>query len=77
MKRNILILLALSFSMTGCGSFSSRFSAGYHDEYYSGVKYSIEQTNYGNGFYYIDIPFSFIFDTVMLPADVIRIESSR
>lgn len=77
MNKNILILLAVFFLLTGCGSFSSRFSAGYHDEYYSGVKYSMEQANYGNGFYYIDIPFSFVFDTVMLPADVIRIESSR
>ncbi|MCD1127606.1 YceK/YidQ family lipoprotein [Jinshanibacter sp. LJY008] len=77
MVKKIMVVAMLSSFLCGCGSFASRFEAGYHDEYYSGVKYSVYQANRGYGVYYLDVPFSFIFDTVMLPADLIRIESTH
>ncbi|MBK5072380.1 YceK/YidQ family lipoprotein [Budviciaceae bacterium CWB-B4] len=77
MVKKIMVLVMLSSFLCGCGSFASRFEGGYHDEYYSGVKYSVHQADRGYGFYYLDVPFSFIFDTVMLPADIIRIESTH
>ncbi|GKX54182.1 hypothetical protein SOASR030_02940 [Leminorella grimontii] len=70
-------LLALALvCLAGCGSFASRFN-GHGDEYYSGVQYSLDRAREGYPAYYVDVPFSFLFDTVMLPADAIRIESSR
>ncbi|AKJ41845.1 YceK/YidQ family lipoprotein [Pragia fontium] len=77
MYSKIAIFVLFCSLLSGCGSFASRFEGGYHDEYYSGIKYSLSQADSGDGLYYIDVPFSFIFDTVMLPVDAIRIESSR
>lgn len=70
-------LLALALvCLSGCGSFISRFD-GHGDEYYSGVRYSLDRAREGYPAYYVDVPFSFIFDTVMLPVDAVRIGPSR
>ncbi|WP_159566487.1 YceK/YidQ family lipoprotein [Budvicia diplopodorum] len=73
----ILLLLIITSVLTACGSFASRFEGGNSEVYYSGVKYSMQKGQEGYGFYYFDVPFSFVFDTVMLPVDAIRIGTNN
>lgn len=73
----ILLLFLMTLVLSACGSFASRFEGGNSEVYYSGVKYSMERAQGGYGFYYFDVPFSFVFDTVMLPVDAIRIGTNN
>ncbi len=73
-----LMLMMIVSTLTACGSFASRFEGGNSEVYYPGVKYSMEKARSGyGGFYYFDVPFSFVFDTVMLPVDAIRIGTNN
>jgi uncharacterized protein YceK len=79
-KRYILVSLIpiLCFSLTGCASIGARcelYGSPPNDQLYPGTRFDWKQVSDSLGgehfamFWFIDLPFSFILDTIMLPFD--------
>lgn len=64
------LALAISLCLTGCGSIISRAveGQGHNHQYYSGVQWDLRQ-GYWRYLTVLDLPFSLIVDSLMLPID--------
>ncbi len=77
---SVILISILCFSFIGCASLGSRidFMGGTlsDDKFYPGTRYDLKEVSDscgGKSFAmtdFIDIPFSFVLDTIMLPFDV-------
>ncbi len=67
------VILMLTFLLSGCGSILSR-AAGEHYTYYHGTQFDAESVTLDKPLSFIlllDLPFSFVADTLLFPVDLI------
>lgn len=67
------VILMLTFLLSGCGSILSR-AAGEHYTYYHGTQFDAENLTLDKPLsltLLLDLPFSFVADTLLLPVDLI------
>lgn len=67
------VILMLTFLLSGCGSVLSR-AAGERYTYYYGTQFDAKSVTYDKPLSFIlllDLPFSFVADTLLLPVDLI------
>lgn len=70
MKR-VIAMLIISSLLSGCGSIISRNikGQGHGHQYYPGVQWDVRDT-WLKYITFIDLPFSIIVDTILLPVDM-------
>lgn len=66
----MILVAAMAIMLTGCGSIISRTipGQGHGNQYYSGVKWDLRDSAW-RYVTILDLPFSLIFDTLLLPID--------
>ena len=66
----IVIVALMACLLSGCGSIISRTIAGqgHGNQYYSGVKWDVRDSAW-RYVTVLDLPFSLVFDTLLLPID--------
>ncbi|POP41931.1 YceK/YidQ family lipoprotein [Superficieibacter electus] len=66
----IVLVVAMSIMLCGCGSVISRTipGQGHGNQYYPGVQWDVRDSSW-RWLTVLDLPFSLIFDTLLLPLD--------
>lgn len=66
----MILVAAMAIMLTGCGSIISRTipGQGHGNQYYPGVKWDLRDSAW-RYVTIIDLPFSLVFDTLLLPID--------
>ena len=66
----MILVAAMAIMLTGCGSINSRTipGQGHGNQYYPGVKWDLRDSAW-RYVTIIDLPFSLVFDTLLLPID--------
>lgn len=64
----LVITVLLTLCLSGCGSIISRTVPGQGHQYYPGVRWDLRDTVW-RYLTVLDMPFSLIFDTLLLPVD--------
>ncbi|BDH46320.1 lipoprotein [Salmonella enterica subsp. enterica serovar Choleraesuis] len=67
----ILLVAVIAFCLSGCGSIISRTvpGQGHGNQYYPGVQWDLRDSSW-RYLTVLDLPFSLIFDTLLLPIDI-------
>ncbi len=73
MNRNVVRILAvclMALALSGCGSIISRTipGQGHGNQYYPGVQWDVRDSAW-RYITILDLPFSLVFDTLLLPID--------
>ncbi|HDG1698059.1 TPA: YceK/YidQ family lipoprotein [Kluyvera ascorbata] len=66
----MILVAAIAIMLTGCGSIISRTipGQGHGNQYYPGVKWDLRDSAW-RYVTILDLPFSLVFDTLLLPID--------
>ncbi|BBV66564.1 lipoprotein [Kluyvera ascorbata] len=66
----MILVAAMAIMLTGCGSIISRTipGQGHGNQYYPGVKWDLRDSAW-RYVTILDLPFSLVFDTLLLPID--------
>ena len=66
----IFVLIAMTLVLSGCGSIISRTlpGQGHGNQYYPGVQWDVRDSAW-RYLTILDLPFSLVFDTLLLPLD--------
>ena len=66
----MILVAAMTIMLTGCGSIISRTipGQGHGNQYYPGVKWDLRDSAW-RYVTILDLPFSLVFDTLLLPID--------
>lgn len=65
----VLLVIAMTLFLSGCGSIISRTAPpGHGNQYYPGVQWDVRDSAW-RYITILDLPFSLVFDTLLLPLD--------